>query len=408
MNGLDPAAQAVERAFQSPTYRAMERWIDEHQSEYIQQLIAVTEVPAPPFKEEARARFVADAFRQAGLSDVSIDEEGNVVAIYPAGDSQAGTGVPGAGDVLVISAHLDTVFPEGTDTRVRREGDRLYAPGVGDNSAHVAALLFIARGLLQAGFRPRRDIVFLANVGEEGLGNLRGMRYFYQRGLGAQRRVAATLVLDGGIGFLGTEAVGSRRLSVTYTGPGGHSWSDFGRPSAVHALGRAIAAIAQLKVPKDPKTTFNVGTVSGGTAVNAIAEQANMVVDMRSVDGAALAQLEEAVRRAIETAAKEEQNIDVKIDYVGERPGGRIDPDHPLVRLVEGAAERLGVQLTREANSTDANIPLSLGLPAVVFGIKKSGGTHTLQEYIEVPSVWGGLRLAVLALLSTEMWLAGN
>lgn len=405
MNSFDPAG-AVDRALASPVYRAMERWIDEHQSDYIQQLIAVTEVPAPPFKEEARARFVADAFRRIGLTDVSIDEEGNVVAVYPAGEGQGGTSAQGADEVLVISAHLDTVFPEGTDTRVRWEGDRLYAPGVGDNSTHVAALLFIARGLLEAGFRPRRDIVFLANVGEEGLGNLRGMRYFFERGLGAKRRVAATLVLDGRIGFLGTEAVGSRRLSVTYTGPGGHSWGDFGRPSAVHALGRAIAAIAQLKVPEDPKTTFNVGTVSGGTAVNAIAERANMVVDLRSVDGAALAELEAAVRRAIENAAKEEQNIDVKIDVVGERPGGRIDPGHPLVRLVQAAAERLGVTLTREANSTDANIPQSLGLPAVVFGIKRAGGAHTLQEYMEVPSVWGGLRLAVLALLSTEAWLA--
>jgi len=327
------------------------------------------------------------------------------VAVYPAASS-AHCRPALSDELLVISAHLDTVFPDETGIRVRREGDRLYAPGIGDNSSGVAALIFLAQGLWEAGWRPRCDVVFLANTGEEGLGNLRGMRYFYQRGLGAQRPVPAALVLDGRLGMVGTQAVGSRRLSVTYTGPGGHSWADFGRPSAVHALGRAIAAVAALEVPAEPKTTFNVGTVSGGTAVNAIAQRANMVVDLRSVDGEALKELEQAVRQAIETAALQEPGIRVHVEVVGERPAGRLDPQHPLLGVVEAAAGQLGMKLQAIAASTDANIPRSMGLPAVALGIRTGGGIHTYGEFVDIPSLWVGLRLALLALLGAETWLA--
>ncbi|MFS8542635.1 MAG: M20/M25/M40 family metallo-hydrolase [Limnochordales bacterium] len=388
----------VDQAWQSPVYRRMDQWIADHEGELIQEVIDVCQVPAPPFQEGERAQKVAAGFRQAGLTDVAIDQEGNVVAVYP--------GRGAADRLVVVSAHLDTVFPAGTDVGVRREGERLYAPGISDNSAAVAALLFLARGLVAAGFEPEPSVVFLANVGEEGLGNLRGMRHFFQHGLGARRPVAAALVLDGRLGVMSTEAVGSRRLAVTYRGPGGHSWADFGRPSAIHALGRAIAAIAGLAVPAEPKTTFNVGTVTGGTAVNAIAQQAAMVVDMRSVDGAALARLEEAVRAAIADAARAEGGGEVDIQVVGERPAGRLDPHHPLRQLALGAATRLGLAAEEEAMSTDANIPLSLGIPAVVLGIAEGGGMHTLEEWLAPGSLGIGVRSALLSLLSAERWAA--
>ena len=394
----DIGVDVVDKAFLSEIYRKLSIWIDQRESEFISLVTSICEVPAPPFKEEKRAQFVAEQFRKAGLRAVSTDEEGNVVALYPEGKPSE--------EILVVSAHIDTVFPEGTDTRVRRDDGKLYAPGIGDNAAGVAAMLFLAQGLLLAGFTPSRTIAFLANVGEEGLGNLRGMRYFFNRGLAAQKRVGAVLVLDGRLGVIGSQAVGSRRFSVTYKGPGGHSWTDFGRASAIHALGRAIAAISEIQVPSDPKTTFNVGTVSGGTSVNAIAETATMLVDMRSVDAGALAELERAVRQAIQGAAARENGIEVEVQVVSDRPTGRMDPRHPLIQIVEGAAARLGVEIQHEAMSTDANIPLSMGIPAVVIGTKAGGGAHTHKEFVYVDSLRLGVKFALLSLLSTEIWLA--
>ena len=386
----------VQQILNDPTYRRLADFIERQRDEYIRSICAVCEVPAPPFGEQHRAAFVAERFREAGFTDVAIDEVGNVVIIYPGGNRRAGA--------LVVSAHLDTVFPEGTDVRVRRQGNRLLAPGIGDNSASVASLLFLARGLREAEFTPDHELIFLANVGEEGLGDLRGMKHFFGQGAGAQRQVRAVLVLDGPMGMISHRGIGSRRLAVTYRGPGGHSWGDFGRPSAIHALGRAIAAVDAIQVPTRPRTTFNVGVVQGGTSVNAIAEWARMVIDMRSEDADALAQLESQVRQGIQQALA--PDLDVEVEVVGDRPIGGIPEDHPLVQLAVAAGRAAGIQVRCAASSTDANLPLSLGIPALALGTKKGGGAHTLGEYVEVDSVVPGFRYAASVLLGFSRWVA--
>lgn len=390
-------ASAVQDAFSSPIYTHIKNDLAARLPEFVELVTAVCQVPAPPFKEDERARFVADRFREVGLDDVTIDEEGNVVALYPGEDD--------SGPVLVLSAHLDTVFPEETDLTVRREGKRLYAPGIGDNSAAVASLLWIAAEFKRQGFKPKRTIAFLANVGEEGLGDLRGMRYFFNKGLGAQRGVAAALVLDGDLGTVGTQAVGSRRLSVTYRAKGGHSWMDYGNPSAVHAAGRAIAAIADIEVPAHPRSSLNVGTINGGTSVNAIAETATMLIDMRSVDPDTLVQLEKTVRARLQEAAEAESASAVDIEVVGDRPAGHIDPEHPVPAMVHDVGRRLGLDVRPVVGSTDANVPLSLGIPAVVLGTKEGEGIHTLGEYIEEDSLQPGVEFTLLSLLAVDAWL---
>lgn len=388
----------VEEAFASPIYAHIKSDLAARLPEFVDLVTAVCQVPAPPFKEDERARFVADRFREAGIEDVHIDEEGNVVALYPGEDA--------SGPLLVLSAHLDTVFPEETDLTVRREGKRLYAPGIGDNSCHVATILWLASEFKRQGFKPKRTIAFLANVGEEGLGNLRGVRYFFEKGLGAQRGVAAALILDGDLGTVVNQAVGSRRLKVTYRAKGGHSWMDYGNPSAIHAAGRAIALISDIEVPAHPRSSLNVGTISGGTSVNAIAETATMLIDMRSVDPNTLAQLEQAVRARLQEAGEAEGASAVEIEVVGDRPAGHIDAEHPVPAMVRAVLERMGMNVEFVAGSTDANVPLALGIPAVVLGAKEGDGIHTLGEYIEQDSLQPGVELTLLSLLAVDAWLA--
>lgn len=396
----------MRQVLEQPVFRQAAAWIVEHHDLLVQDVVGVCQVPAPPFGEQARAAHVEARLRQLGLAAVERDPCGNVVCVFR--EPRPGQAA------LLVTAHLDTVFPAGTDVRVRREDGRLCAPGIGDNSAGVALLMHVAAALRAAGYRPPHGLAFVANVGEEGLGDLRGMKFLFDHGLAARWPVAAVLVLDGQAGTIAHRGIASRRLEVAFRGPGGHSWSDHGRPSAVHALGRAIAALDALPLPAAPRTTLNVGVVEGGTAVNAIAERARMVLDLRSEDPATLAQVEQRVREAVSRAARRDGAppaagaVAVEFRVVGDRPGGGLPEHHPLVHGVAEVARALGIAPRCVASSTDANVPLSRGIPAVALGCVRGRGAHTLAESLEADSLGPGARLALGALLAAGAWVAGR
>ncbi|HEY8394427.1 MAG TPA: M20/M25/M40 family metallo-hydrolase [Thermaerobacter sp.] len=432
----DRASQVVRQAMNDPVFRDAWRHLERRLDRYVDEIIRVTEIPAPPFGEEDRARYVAGRLREIGLDAVRIDDAGNVVGHWPAGpgnprrgNGTAGGGGPASGTApglspvpaparrppgavsptgpaesqagpVVISAHLDTVFPAGTPIRVRRRGNRLYAPGIGDNASSVACLLMLAEALAATPFAPHLPVIWLFNTGEEGLGNLRGMRHFLDT---LPRAPAAVLVVDGGLGMISYRGIGSRRLRAVFTGPGGHSWKDFGRPSAIHGAGRAVARLSGLPVPSRPRTTWNVGRIQGGTTVNTIAARCELEIDLRSEDGSTLRELEQAVRRELRAAAREE-GVEVAVEVIGHRPEGSLPPDHDLVCLVRAAMAACGVPVHELAASTDANLPLSRGIAAVTFGIRHGDGAHTLNEYIDRTDLDRGLRLALLALLACVRW----
>lgn len=363
----------------------------------IEEQIAICEIEAPPFKEARRGEDYRRRLEAAGLRNVRVDSVGNVIAERP--------GVPGE-PVVLISGHLDTVFPEGTDVRVRREGTILRAPGIGDDCRGLAVLLSVARALDEAQIRTRGTILFVGTVGEEGAGNLRGVRHLFEREL--KGRIDHFISVDGtGLGFT-RDAVGSHRYRVTFRGPGGHSYSDFGMPSPVHAMGRAIAKIADLQVPADPRVTFTVGVVEGGTSVNAIAGQASMLVDMRSVDPARLDSLDARFQAAVRQALEEENarwnspvKLTVAIESTGIRPAGRQAPDALIVRAATESGKRLGFTPPATESSTDANIPINLGIPAVTIDGGGSGGNaHSLQEWYDTRDSHLGAQWALLLVLT--------
>ena len=339
---------------------------------------ALTAIPAPPFKERARAQYFLERLVSAGLRDAVFDAEGNVIA------KRAGCGGP----TLVLSAHIDTVFPEGTDLTITEKDGKLFAPGIRDDSRGLAAVLSVARAFAETGVRTVGDVWFVGTVGEEGIGNLRGVRALFRD----NATIDGFISIDGGdMGRIVTGATGSRRFRVTYTGPGGHSFGAFGTPSAVHAMGRAIAQIAELRTAQDPKTTFNVGRVRGGTGATAIAEEAVMDVDVRSNSGAELSRIAEQVLELIEKSALEENQrwgsdrLSVTAEAIGDRPAGSQTIEMPLVGAAMEALAFLGIrELTFGASSTDCNIPISLGIPAIALpGGGRSGGNHSLTEWYD-------------------------
>ncbi|MBT9258905.1 MAG: M20/M25/M40 family metallo-hydrolase [Clostridiales bacterium] len=353
----------------------------------LKETVQVTEVPAPPFQEEARSRHVARRFRELGYP-VEVDDLFNVVAeIHPA-----------EGPTLLVAAHLDTVFPPGTDVRVRVEGTRAYAPGIRDNSAAVAILLQVAAAWKDAPLTLPYRLLFAANVGEEGLGDLRGIRHLVEN-----LRPDAVVAFDGRLGAIVHEAVGSRRVKATYRGPGGHSFGDFGRPSALHAMGTFVHRFTQIPVPSQPRTTLNVGTLRGGTSVNAIAEEAEAYLDMRSVDERELEKLFQEAQDLFFAVARE-KGLEGTFEVVGNRPAGRLPSSHPLLLAAQKALAEGGFQPHTEPGSTDANIPLAKGIPALCLGATTGGGAHTLKEYLEIPSLLQGAQTLVrfLALLPEE------
>ena len=362
--------------------------------------IRITEIAAPPFHEGPRAAYMKKLLTAAGLR-VTTDATGNVIGEFP-GTSQ---------DVVMLSAHLDTVFPAGTDVRVRHEGGRLFAPGISDNGTGLAALLGVAQAFREAKIKTRSTILFVADVGEEGEGNLRGMRALVDA---YKTHLKYVIALDGSATeYVTTAALASRRVEIVVTGPGGHSWSDFGMPNPIHALGRGIARFVAVHVPDSPRTSFNIGEIEGGTSVNSIPERASMKVDLRSESEAELEKLEAFLRESVQTGVDEEMAaardrgmagsrslLDLKISVLGVRPAGELPENSPLLAALLSADRQLGNQSRRERSSTDANIPLSLGIPAISLGAGgRSGGAHTLEEWYDPAGRELGLQRVALTLL---------
>jgi acetylornithine deacetylase/succinyl-diaminopimelate desuccinylase-like protein len=350
----------------------------------MQQEIELTQIPSPPFKESTRAAEYKRRLEALGLRDVHIDSVGNVIA------ERRGVG---AGPTVVIAGHLDTVFPEGTDVTVKHDGGKLRAPGIGDDDRGLAVVLAVARAFEKTGLQTNGTVYFVGDVGEEGPGNLRGMRYLFGKELKGKVDYFIS-VDDAGLG-IASRAVGSYRYRVSYKGPGGHSYGAFGIPNPIHALGRAIAGIADVQVPVTPKTTFNVGVIQGGTSVNSIAGEASMEVDMRSEDAKSLAAVDAQVQHILRDALNAENSrwkgsraagaqLTLHIDTVGIRPTGAQADTAPIIQTALAAAKALGFTSATSASSTDANIPISLGIPAMrIGGGGGAEGAHSLGEWYE-------------------------
>lgn len=393
-------AQTPEQIFTAPNVRRALDYLKATEAETINEQIKACEIPAPTFQEEKRAAWFKQRFTELGLKNVRIDRIGNVIGERPG--VGAGTG---NGPVLVLAAHLDTVFPAGTDVRVKREGTMLTAPGIGDDARGLGVILAVARALNEAKIETAGTILFVANVGEEGLGDLRGVRHLFNEEL--KGRATHFISVDGtGLGITNT-AVGVVRYRVTVRGPGGHSYGAFGLPSPIHALGRAIEKIARFQVPKNPKTTFNVGKLEGGTSVNSIAHTAWMEVDMRSESAAELNKLEAEFKRAVQAALDEEnqrgsgdKKLMLELKVVSQRPAGVQPPDSPIVQIARAADRALGIATELDSGSTDSNIPISLGIPAITIdGGGKGFGAHALDERFDTTNSHLGTQRALLIAL---------
>jgi tripeptide aminopeptidase len=398
------AQQEIARLAGLPELRAAFAWFRGQETQFAYWQLEMARIPAPPFGESARADWLKKRFRETGLADLHIDEVGNVFGIRGSG--------PG---FVSLSAHIDTVFPAGTPLNVRQQGTRLYGPGVSDNGAGVVALLAVAAAMHAAKISPQTPIVFIGNVGEEGEGDLRGMRHIFTHPRWKDS-VRYSLVLDGaGADTIVAEALGSRRFEVIVRGPGGHSWSDFGAPNPILVLARAIRAFAQSPVPTSPKTTFNIGVIRGGTSVNSIPESASMRVDIRSTSMAEMERLEASLRRELELASEEETQaserrnpsprrsaaLSYEIVAIGNRPAGELAPDARMLKVIRAVDSHLGNAAQIQRASTDANIPLSLSREAIAIGGGGTGGgAHTLQEWFDCSARELSLKRILLTLLA--------
>ncbi len=390
----ESAAQAVARLVQNGGVQAALDAAKANEPGTIETEIKLCEIPAPGFKEAERANEVRRRFAELGLLNVRIDKAGNVLGERP------GTA---AHPHLVFSAHLDTVFPEGTDVHVKRDGPVLRGPGISDDCRGLAVMLGVIRALDEVKVSTPGSITFVATVGEEGLGNTRGVKHLYDREL--KGTIDRFVSVDGsGNGDIVHIAVGSKRYRVTYKGLGGHSYGAFGIANPVHALGRAIAKISDFRVPATPKTTFNVGVIGGGTSVNSIAFEARMEVDIRSADAAALQSLDVTFHKAVDQALLEENErwgnrgkLMVTKDLVGDRPPGQLVVDAPIVQIAAAVDRWLGLTPHLGEGSTDANYPISLGLAAITVSAGGRGqGEHSLSESFDVTDSWKGTQAATL------------
>ena len=402
-----PMHQVVSRLAASPEVQAAFDWFRVNESRLARLQMEVARIAAPPFGESARAVWLADCFREAGLQEVHIDEAGNVLGRRP------GSGGP----FISLSAHIDTVFPAATPLNVRQQGSRLYGPGVSDNGAGIAALLAIAKALQELKVSHALPFLFLGNVGEEGEGDLRGMRYVFSTPRWRDA-IAYSVVVDGaGSDTVVAQALGSRRFEVIVRGPGGHSWSDFGAPNPIIVLARAIEHFSQTPLPASPKTTFNVGVIRGGTSVNSIPESASMRVDLRSTSMAEIDHLEWALRSALDQALDWENRaaprhvgqrpnlVECEMVAIGNRPAGELNPDARILRVIRAVDGFLNNTAQVQRASTDANVPISLGREAIAIGGGGSGGgAHTLQEWFDC----NGRELGLKRILLTMLALAGT
>jgi len=390
----------VDKIAQDPRSARGLDWIDRNTAWVTDEQIRLTEIPSPEFGEARRADFLKKLFESAGLK-VTTDKLGNVIGERSGSD---------ASGVVLLAAHLDTVFPAGTDVRAKRNGDRIEAPGISDNGSGLSALVALARALSESQVRTTKTIIFAGDVGEEGEGNLRGIRALIDT---YRSRLAAVIAIDGpSTEHITTQGIASRRFEVTITGPGGHSWSDFGAPNPITALARGIVQFSSVRVPDDPRSSFNFGVIEGGTSVNSIPERAAVKVDLRSEDESELSRLELALRDAMQSGIRQEMSntnpdadpFQVSFRSLGSRPAGKLPDDAPLLETIRSVDRYLGNRSRIERSSTDANIPLSLGIPAVSLGGGgKGGGSHTLAEWYD-PT---GRALGLKRLYLTTLALAG-
>ncbi len=396
------AQQQVARAASARAVHEAFAWIQSHERELSELQLEIARIPAPPFAERARAEFLRRRFAGLDLANVQIDEVGNVLALRPGME-------PGA-RCVALTAHIDTVFPPGTSTaNVRRENDRLLGPSISDNAAGVAALLAIAGAMQASGLRTAAPILFIGNVGEEGEGDLRGMRHIFDDAT-LRQNITAMLILDGaGTDTVVTQALGSRRFQVTVRGPGGHSWSDFGVINPIVVLASAIQRFRATSLPASPKTTFNIGVIQGGTSVNSIPESATMRIDIRSTATEQVDRLEQALREAVAAAIGEANRNSggtaaqaaAEIKTIGNRPAAELASNSRLLAVVRAVDAHLRNPSRIHRASTDANIPLSLGCDALALGTGGAGGgAHTLQEWYDPKGRDLGLKRILLALIA--------
>jgi len=360
----------------------------------------LTEIPAPPFGEAARSEWLRQRFTALGLEDVQADELGNVL-----GTLQSKRAAP----MIGISAHLDTVFPHGTALQTREEANRLHGPGISDNAAGVIALLAVATALKRTQLQPATNIVFIGNVGEEGEGNLRGMRHLFSTSPWRDL-ITSLLVIDGaGTDTFVNQALGSRRFEITFRGPGGHSWSDFGVPNPIVLLSRALSRFSEVHIPESPRTTFNVGVISGGTSVNSIPESATARVDLRSASMEELQKLEDRLRECVAEAWREaplahrsgELKVTLAIESIGDRPAAELPANARILQIVRAVDKHLRIESFPRLASTDANVPLALGIEATTIGAGgDGGGAHTLREWFDCGNRDLGLKRILLVLLA--------
>jgi tripeptide aminopeptidase len=397
------APTPASRVLTNPKFQAADDFISKDHDRFVREIIQITEIEAPPFKEEKRAATFAEMLRQSGLNDVEIDAEGNVIGVRKGA---------GTGPLIAIAAHLDTVFPEGTNVKVSRDGTKLRAPGVGDDSRALAVLLVMIRAMDAAKIQTVSDILFIGNVGEEGPGDLRGVKYLFQKGP-YKDKIKMFISLDpyGAGNDITIGGIGSKRFKVTFKGPGGHSYGSFGLVSPAYALGNAILKLSRMQVPSKPKTTFNVGVIGGGTSVNSIPFESWMDVDIRSETKDELNKAVDTFTKLMRDAAEEENRarsiaqgrIEVEVKQIGDRPFGQIPISAPMVQTATAVIEALGMTPAYGLSSTDSNIPLSMGIPALTL---ESGGTgsrnHTLDEWIDVEKTLSvrGIKAAMAILLA--------
>jgi tripeptide aminopeptidase len=388
------AGDSIEKIADDPACVRALAWIDNNAAWLTDQQIHLTEIPAPEFKEAPRAEYLKELFEAAGLK-VQLDKIGNVVAERPGSDTNS---------IILLAAHLDTVFPAGTDVKVKRHGNRLTAPGVADNGAGLAALAGLARALSESRISTTKTIVLAGDVGEEGEGNLRGIRALVES---YGSRLAAVIAVDGAsTEHITTQGIASHRFEIAITGPGGHSWSDFGAPNPITALSRGIVKFSAVPVPDDPRSSYNFGMIEGGTSVNSIPSRAAVKVDLRSEDEAEVNKMERALRDAMQSGAREEmaaahdesETLRVIVRSLGSRPAGKLPDNAALLETLRNVDRFLGNRSRLERSSTDANIPLSLKIPAVSLGGGgKGGGSHTTAEWYDASGREMGLKRLFLA-----------
>jgi len=378
-------AQAI---LASPAFKAAAADLDKQHARIVEEGILLTEIPAPPFMEEARGKKFAEMFKEAGLADVQVDTEGNVIGFRK--------GTKGDGKFVVFSAHLDTVFPPETNVKVRREGNKLHAPGIGDDTFSLAAMLGMIRAMNAAGIKTRDDIMFVGTVGEEGPGDLRGVRFMFNKGAYKDKIKSFFSLEAGSVASITNGAVGSKRYRFTFKGPGGHSYGAFGLVNPMYALGQAAANMSQMEVPEKPKTTYSIGLIGGGTSVNSIPLEGWMEVDIRSEAPAELKKIEAKILQAVQDAVTDENKrhstkegaLSVDVKMIGDRPAGSTDMKSDLVQIATAAIAAAGHKTDYSFGSTDSNIPMSLGIPAITIGKNapdnRGGRAHSLDEWIDV------------------------